>query len=457
MSRDKKRQLNMYQVNDSEAMARHLEKMAARGWHLEKADNWGWRFQRGEPQAVHYAVTYFPDASIFDALPTGGQEAYFGYCQAAGWEYVSSYGPIQYFRNKKPDPVPIETDEGEKLRTVHRSMKKTLIFGHCLLILVEGFSLWTRWDSFRRSPMSSLGSNSALSLVLLLAGFLLYLVGILADYFVWYFQSKRSVARGGPCAKVHTKARMWAGWVLLAVGAVEIAALLAELANPAMRPIFLYSFGGMALSLAGTWGVLWLMKKRGCSRQATRRGFIVVCVVLALLFSMSLVPFARHIAQSGIGKKVPVYTYTDSRGWTWDILQDPLPVTLEDLGYAVTEADHCSYELESERSPLAAYTLFSQRALSRESSLEGFSVQVCVIPWGWLREWCWHSVLDSGGRYRAYDQVLEPAPTGVLEARRTGDGEHWALLCGDRVLRLDAGWVLTEGELETIVQRLSAP
>lgn len=104
MGWNKKRQLIWYQINDSEAIARHMEKMAAKGWHLEKADNWGWRFQRGEPQTVRYAVTYFPDASIFDALPTGGQAAYFGHCSAAGWEYVSAYGSHPVFPQRTAGP-----------------------------------------------------------------------------------------------------------------------------------------------------------------------------------------------------------------------------------------------------------------------------------------------------------------------------------------------------------------
>lgn len=452
MGWNKKRQLIWYQINDSEAIARHMEKMAAKGWHLEKADNWGWRFQRGEPQTVRYAVTYFPDASIFDALPTGGQDAYFGHCSAAGWEYVSAYGPIQYFRSALPDPAPIETNEGEKLRAVHRSMKKTLVLSNALLILSESLSLWTRWASFRLFPMRSLSSSSDISLMLLLVTMLLYCAGSLTDYFVWYIRSKRSVARGGACAKVHTKAHRVAGLILLAAVGVELFALVLEWANPAMRPILLYSFGGVALLLAGTQGMLWLLKKRGCSREAARWGFIAACVVLAVLFAFGMVPFARHTVQSGVGQKTPAYTYTDSRGWTWDIHRDQLPLTLEDLGFPVTEADHCSYELEEKRSPLAAYTKLSQWAMSRESSLTGLNCQVCVISWDWMREWCWQRLLVFYDRYSPYTYV-QPLPEGVIEARRAGD--TYILLCEDRVLTVFPGWEMTAEQLEAIVLRLS--
>ena len=83
MSKEKKRELNWYQANDSEAMARRLEKMAAKGWLLESVDSMWRTYRRAEPSSVRYAVTYFPDASVFDGSPTGGQETYADYCAAA--------------------------------------------------------------------------------------------------------------------------------------------------------------------------------------------------------------------------------------------------------------------------------------------------------------------------------------------------------------------------------------
>ena len=74
MSRDRKRTLNWYQINDSEAIARHLEWMAERGWLLEKAGSTLWTYRRGEPGPVKYAAACFPEASIFDAAPTPDQE-----------------------------------------------------------------------------------------------------------------------------------------------------------------------------------------------------------------------------------------------------------------------------------------------------------------------------------------------------------------------------------------------
>ena len=211
MSRKKKFQVNWYQVNDSEAMAAKLEKMAAKGWLLDKVSNFGWTYRRAEPAQVKYTITYFPDASVFDPAPTEGQETYADFCQAAGWEFVAAYGPIQFFRSTRPDPIPIETDEGEKLRASHKTMLKTLVLSHVLLLFSAGLQLPAQRLNFRYAPFSTVSSNQSMALALLATGLLLYCAAILLDYFIWYRRSKRAVERGGASVKVHTRARRWGG------------------------------------------------------------------------------------------------------------------------------------------------------------------------------------------------------------------------------------------------------
>ena len=84
MSKEKKRELNWYQANDSEAMARRLEKMAAKGWLLESVDSIWRTYRRDEPSTVRYAVTYIQDASQFNPGPTERQQTLEELCAAAG-------------------------------------------------------------------------------------------------------------------------------------------------------------------------------------------------------------------------------------------------------------------------------------------------------------------------------------------------------------------------------------
>ena len=273
--------------------------MAAKGWLLESVDSIWRTYRRDEPSTVRYAVTYFPDASVFDGSPTGGQETYADYCAAAGWEFVSAYGPIQYFRSTRPDPVPIETDEGEKLRSIHKTMLKTLVLAHCLLLVSVGVTTWSHTSSFRYAPLSAVSSNMTLGLYLLLAVLLVYLVAILADYFIWYFRSKASVARGGACKKVHTQARLMGGWVLIGALALCLAGTLSEVLKPGMAIVMAYSFGMAALLVVAIpLGLKWL-KKRGLSRGVVRGGYIALCVGLGVLYAAGAIALAMRLASTG--------------------------------------------------------------------------------------------------------------------------------------------------------------
>lgn len=453
MSKEKKRELNWYQANDSEAMARRLEKMAAKGWLLESVDSIWRTYRRDEPSTVRYAVTYFPDASVFDGSPTGGQETYADYCAAAGWEFVSAYGPIQYFRSTRPDPVPIETDEGEKLRSIHKTMLKTLVLAHCLLLVSVGVTTWSHTSSFRYAPLSAVSSNMTLGLYLLLAVLLVYLVAILADYFIWYFRSKRSVERGGACLPVHTRARLWASGVLLAACAAGIAGFVSELTRPGFGWILLYSFGGMALLLAVIFGVMNRMKRQGSARGDTRAAYLVLTVVLAVAYSYGGIPLANHLSETGAMDRAPAYTYT-KYGIERNIYRDELPVTLEDLGYPVSPEDHCSYEAEVSRSPLARHTVYSQRGLGEGSELPYLEYQVCEIPWGWLREFCCETLLESSYReYEPYNPSITPAPEEAWASIRSG-GCRYILLYGDRILVVSSGWIMSAEQLKGAVQPL---
>ena len=455
---NRKRQINWYQANDGDAIARHLEKMAARGWFLEKVGNFTWSFRRGEPRQVRYAVTYFPDASIFDAGPTERQETYIDYCKAAGWEFITAYGPIQYFRNDRPNPVPIETDEAEKLRIIRRTMRKTLVLGYFALLAAQMLYLWLKWRAFRYDPLSTVGSAMWVSTVLLVVVSFIYFAAILIDYLVWCFRSKRSVDRGGSCAKVHTRARLWGGFaMLLFIAADLLLFLLPSILESKTGAIFIFATVGFFLIMAMSRLVFWQMKKRGFSREATRWAFIGISAVLSVIFSVSTVSFANWLVKSGATKRTPAYTYTASNGWKWDVYQDPLPVTLEDLGYRVTEDDHCNYTAEEDRSLLVSYGKYAQNARAYESHLPALLYEVCNIRWDWLRQVCWDMILDESSGYPwepRYIHALEPLPTGTLGALRDDSGQRYVFLCSDRIIRIHAEWELTGQQLESVLAAL---
>ena len=459
MSRDKKRQMIWYQIDDTGAIARHLEKMAARGWLLEAVDNWWYTYRRAEPVQVRYTATFFPDASIYDPRPTEGQETYADYCQAAGWEPAAVYGPIQYFRSTRPDPAPIETDESVRLTAVRRTMRKTFVFSYALQLLIPLIYLPLLLRLFRRSPLDFFSSGALLGSSLLMGALTLYSIGFLLDYFIWVIRSKHSVARGGSCCKPHTRFRFWSSMVMLAVCAAVLLNYFLNLAGLRVAlVIYLVIYGG--IMLLGRW-VLRRLKRSGASRGDIRGLFIVFAIVAGLVVGFATPFLFARLADARVihtGREpAETYTYVSASGSfraTRDVYRDELPVTLEDLGYTVTEDDHCSYRAEIDRTPLVSHSEYTQAPMNMDSKLPRLYYQVYETRWSWMLEKCWEELTRAGEDDPWPMQKLAPAPWGAEEACRREGLTSYFLLYTDRIVAFDLGDDASPQQLDAIVQAL---
>ena len=434
----KKRRLAWYLPWDGTYVERRLEKMARKGWRLEKADNLFWTYRRAEPADLRYAMTYFPAASVFDSGPTGEQMTYADYCAAAGWELVSNYGPLQIFVNDRPDPVPIETDEGEKLTAIHGAMKKMLLLPYGALAAVWLVNLLLRLGpQSYYSTLSIFSSNQQLLLLLAIALLILVSLGMVGDYLVWYLRSRRAVERGGTCLPSHTRPRMiFQGAVL----AIAMAALLGPFAcgsDGRGLLIVLVILGTVFLLLAGCYGLLRLLKSMDGSRSFNRVVYVVGAVVLSILYTAVVVKGITTLLPKS-ESPAPPEVYTVDTEWggirTYDIYRDDIPLTLEDLGYTVTEADHCSYQRGEQASPLVRWVQYSQSVHGEDSDLPELVYDTADIPWAWLRELCW-------GRLARYFDFAEtdPGPWGadraIMDEGATGY-RRYLLLYGERIVFL---------------------
>ncbi len=457
MSREKKRELALFQANDMDAVARHFEKMEAKGWRLESIDSWGYHYRRVQPGQARYTAACFPDASVYDPAPTEGQETYIDYCRAAGWELAGAFGPMQYFRAVRPDPVPIETDEAVKLTAIRRTMRKTLVPSCGAGLLITILYLMPQVTSFRADPLEYFSWDMHLSLLLLMAGLFLYSVWLLADHGIWVLRSKRSVDGGGACVKPYTRLRMAASVGLMVLTAACLALMCRDVmvrrVGPAMAAYLV--FYGLVILSAG-WVLKWI-KGRSASRGAVRVkyfAFAIGCGVLTMF-----VVVAAVFALSGGGRREPeevyVKEYPGGQSIEWNIYRDPLPVTLEDLGYTVTEEDHCTYEAEVHRSFLASYEEYRQRAMAYGSDLPELEYSVATISWDWLREICWERFLEKNLDPELWPlRELAPAPWGALEAYQQDDLPHYYLLYPDRAVTLELWSEASQKEIGAVLEAI---
>ncbi|MBR3705447.1 MAG: DUF2812 domain-containing protein, partial [Firmicutes bacterium] len=184
---------------DYEAVEKHLEKMAAKGWRIDTINTNLWKYRKAEPAKVKYAVTYAPDASVFDPQPTMNQQTLADFCAQAGWVKVGDWSQAQVFVNERENPVPIETDEEIRLEVIKKSMKKSWIPANVMLILVMVFNAWRTISRFVKDPVQDLSSYwGLLTLIFMIVATALVSANLIG-YFIWFKKSEKSVATGGTC------------------------------------------------------------------------------------------------------------------------------------------------------------------------------------------------------------------------------------------------------------------
>ena len=89
----------MYEFYDHTGMVAHLEKMARKGWLLEQVLPLIWIYWRIEPAEIHFAVSYTDSYSQDNSDPIEEHDEFWRYCARTGWQYICSYGQMQFFSN----------------------------------------------------------------------------------------------------------------------------------------------------------------------------------------------------------------------------------------------------------------------------------------------------------------------------------------------------------------------
>ena len=366
---NKKYILNNFTPLDGDYLARTLEKQARKGWMLCKYGNMLLHFSEAEPQELHYAVTFFPEATEYDPHMSEDQETYIDLCAAQGWTLTATKGPMQIFQTDRTDPVPIETDEAYKLQAIHGAIKKSYLLGRVLLLLSMLLQLVTQWQNFQFNAFSMVSSNTSLTLitaVLLLTGYLLFET---VGYFIWYYGSKQAVAEGKPCLPTLSRLRN----LLLAVpsgAALLLVTVLLLDATSANARIYYLLILAATISIFVILSILlkWF-KKLGWDGKKTRNATMAISVILSLTLCGGMVWYLTAFDLRSTMQE-QMEEVTD--------FPDPL-LTLYDLTGLIETAPSIRHDINT--SVLATHTRYSEDGV--EGSLEYHTLE---LGWNWLRE-----------------------------------------------------------------------
>lgn len=429
---------------DGEGIARHLEKMAARGWRLEKIGALTWRYGRAEPARVHYAVTYFPEASEYNPYPTDSQEEFYDYCREAGWDLVTEWDQMQIFSTERAHPIPIETDESARVRVIHKVMLRRFLPANLLLFVLLVIQLGIFITGILQDPAANLSNPAVLliTLALALTGLSVFLT--LSGYLVWYLRARKTAETGERLADTERRFRA----LTVAVAALGLLAVLfavLSIAGTLASPWYvLLLTGEIVVFIALVAGVREYMRRRGVERKQNRNITLAVAVLLSLLM-------VNVIPKAVIGDQPAEPHIVDGT---------VLPLRLEELG--IPEEEGLVSTWESRSSPLVVFRTGEQSG-PYDSGLPWLRYEVSDVRLPMCLELCLDGYLDQyDNRYGAitglhFRPLNEPA-WGADEVWQVWDGEgpraSYLACRGSRIVWLMADDFLTPEQTEVVSAKL---
>ncbi|MFI3163646.1 MAG: DUF2812 domain-containing protein [Bacillota bacterium] len=300
-------------IYDYEGMERKLEREALKGWKLlKKQGKTMMKFERITPTPLKYTVTYFHEASEFNSEPTENQKVFIEMCEASGWQYICSAGQMLIFCSEKENPTPIETDEQQKLNSIHKSMKAGFLPSYYLLVAISLMFIGMRiYDMFNRPIYFYSEATNIISLVLF-AILMCWEIYYIARYFVWKNKSQKSIDVGGGCVPAGGKAIQKVFYAFIAV-VILIYACSTFLRSS--QTIFL-SIAMFVVMFGIIFAILRLVKKSRLQKIASIAVYSITSFVLIMALTFG---------------GLMLYLQSDWNTPNKEIYQDTLPLTLENF------------------------------------------------------------------------------------------------------------------------------
>ena len=427
--RDVKYKLIDTLLYDYSLIEEKLTKLAAEGWHLEKVGSLAWKFRRGEPKAVRYAVTYAPSASAFNSRPTEAEEDLTDLCAQAGWVRVANMAQLHVYRNEDPNAVPLETDEGERLNTIRKSMKKHFFPTELLMIVIFLMQFFMHFHTMTRSPARTLSSPMMVSTLVMCLFVAAIHMGIALNGLLWLRRAQSAVDNGEniPVNRFYRRFR-WVIWVFL------IAYLLCLLWTVGLGFLAWVLLTSAAVLLVTAGGIA-LCKKLNAPKWVN----MVVPAGLCAVIIAVLIPLLLFTLDSKMNEELPP--------------AESLPLTLTQLtGETGTER----YILEESSSFLCSYGRYWDTG-AEDVRLSYTIVEVkCPLLYDMLlneqeqqfMQSSMYSDLPIDGELRTQFDAE------YVRHSLNNTGDRWLICWDSRIVYLRSTWELSEEQLATIADTL---
>ena len=443
-----KRRMEVLSLYDCTGIVRHLEAMAQKGWALENISNSVWRYRRIEPRELRYSVVYLPGSSEFDPGPTAANRELQDFCAQAGWIQVASLAQMHVFVNENPSAIPIDTDPGVQVDTIHASMKKNFIPSQITMAVVGLLQILLSLSRYNLDPIEFLTQNANLVGI---ACWIMVIVISLADlskYFSWHRKAVEA-AQDGEFLPTHGSEKLQKATLL--VLAVMCLFWVFGISSPQQAFFLAVGIGYAALLFGGVFGVKAFFKKRGASAGTTRTAVWITSFAMAIALSVGLLWLGFGAADNDWFEVQVEEVEVD--GVTYHVRDDELPLYIQDL----TDTDWPRYStyLYESSSILLTYISTSQDPVPDGAPILGVNIYDIHFPL--IREAVFEEITQG---YSGYNGELVRMDTDIAGAeiyRHVQNGELWntVLICQEnKFIMLHPGWMLTEEQIRTAIEIL---
>ncbi len=342
---------------DRSRIQKYLEKKSENGWLLEKIIGYIWMFKKVEPKNRVFSVVYFAKASEFDPEPSEEQLLYQDFCEHTGWKLATTNAQMHIFYCEEKNPVPIETDAELEVETIHKAAKKSYLTPYAVTLGCLIFQAIMFIGRFLQNPLKMLSNTVGLLWgACELVGILVVLMAI-CGYYRWYRKARKQAKEGGSFLQTkggRNRTCFLVIWFLLSL-VLWISSYNEYM--PALLVVFA-CLGVVTVTLLVVFLVEGLRVLK-VSAQKNRNIMIVSTIGLSLILGFCIIVGQIFVNTYVISEKVPVATY-EYRDLTWDIFEDEIPLTIEDI-MPIGEEQY-TYEMrEYSESPLVSYQKAFQR------------------------------------------------------------------------------------------------
>lgn len=434
----------------SAEIAAYLEKQAQKGWMIQKPSGLFWKFRRIQPQNLTFSVTYFPQASDFDAELTPQQQQMIEFCQESGWQLAATWAQMQIFYTQQQNPRPIETDPVTQVETICRTMRRTTLPGYAYTLLLCSFFLGMLATQWRKEPVLFLSNYYQLIPALLYLVMAISTLCNAATTFFWMCKAKKQAQQG-----VFYQIKTIKGKTVLAVCFWSVLLLSFFILLLQETGLMLVPIAIVAIALLVGNLIKGLLKEKKASREFN---LAVSVGVAGILSTVLLLGGGYFIIKSGWSQMHhrPVGQWTEE-GWTRDVYADPIPLQIQEL--KPMPKVEWSTEAEKQKSTfLVSRSSYRQWALTTDAAVPDLAYEVVQVHVPWLYDVCEQGMLDQHTGSTGHFEPIEAASWGASKAwqSRTDRGSQGTyLLCyPNRLVVLSCELPMNDAQKHKIAEKL---